>query len=109
MELDDNYDIIQLKFYAYHHAKIRCFKEDNVEIFHVGTKYSKMNMFDRQNIAYEFLKKDMEDIKFVSLEGYAYGKKMTRSLVQLGEFIGGMKKMFYEQIQPNNGQTTILG
>ena len=97
MTLDDKYNVIDIAFYGYISTKKHTFKQNNVEIFHVGTKYSKMNMCDRQNIAYEFLKKDMEDVKFVAFEGYAFGKKITRSLVQLGEFIGGMKKMFYDE------------
>jgi len=96
MTLNDNYDVIDIAFYGYNSVKKRCFKENNVEVFHVGTKYKKMNMHDRQNIAYEYLKKDMEDIKYVAFEGYALAKKHTRSLVQLGEFIGGMKKMYYD-------------
>jgi Holliday junction resolvasome RuvABC endonuclease subunit len=97
MTLDDNFEVVDISFYGYNKVRKRCFKQDNVEVFHVGTKYSELNMFDRQNIAYDFLNKDMEDVKFVSFEGYAFGSTMTRSLVQLGEFNGGMKKMFYDQ------------
>ena len=95
---DDDLDIVDVQFRGYSKVKKRCMKSKNgkFEIFHVGTKYSSMNMFDRQNIAYKYLKKDMTDVKYVAFEGYAYGKKITRSLVQLGEFIGGMKKMFYD-------------
>jgi len=96
MTLDSMYGIRDIAFYGYNSTKKRCFKENNVEVFHVGTKYKKMNMCDRQNIAYEYLKKDMEDVKYTAFEGYAYGKRITRSLVQLGEFIGGVKKMYYD-------------
>lgn len=97
MELDDNMNVVTIRFYGYNKVKKRCFISENIEVFHVGCGYSKMNMFDRQNIAYEYLNKDMEDVKYVAFEGYAFGASLTRSLVQLGEFIGGMKKMFYDQ------------
>jgi len=97
MTLDEIYNIEKVEFYGYNSVKKRCFKGNNVEVFHVGSKYKKMNMCDRQNIAYDFLKTDMFGVSYVAFEGYAYGKKITRSLVQLGEFIGGLKKMYYDQ------------
>ena len=57
-------------------------------------------MFDRQNMAYDILLKDMEDVKHVAFEGYAYGysdkDKSSGSFIQIGEFVGGMKKLFYD-------------
>ena len=95
---DDTYDIQDVRLYGYSKVIKRSITLQNCEIFHVGTQYPKMNMYDRQNIAYEALKKDMEDVVNVSFEGYAYdkNKKTSRSIFQLGEFIGGMKKMFYD-------------
>ena len=101
MTLDDGtYDILDVQLYGYNSTKKRCVSGLNCRVDHVGTKYTKMNMFDRQNIAYDVLTLDMEDVKHVAFEGYAYGfaKKSQESgrLVQLGEFIGGMKKFFYD-------------
>lgn len=98
LELDDTtYHIISATFYGYNITKNRCFtRSGNVEVLHVGTKYTKENIFDRQNIVYEYLKKDMEDVNHVAFEGYAFGAGSTRSIFQLGEFIGGMKKMYYD-------------
>lgn len=96
MELDDQFRIVSLKFYGYNKVRKRCFESGNVEIYHIGTNYTQLNMFDRQNLAYDFLQKDMEDVEHVAIEGYAYGKSNTSSLLQLGEFNGGMKKMFYD-------------
>jgi len=97
MELGpNNFSIIDIKFYGYNSVKIRCINEENVNLTSVGTKYLKSNMFDRQNIAYEIINEDMDDVKHVAFEGYAYGATKTNSIFQIGEFIGGMKKMFYD-------------
>lgn len=97
MDLDDEtYEIKQLKFYGYHTTKVREFLGKNVSVKHLGSKYTSKVMFERQEIAYNILQDDMEDVQHVAFEGYAFGKQGTRSLVQLGEFIGGMKKMFYD-------------
>lgn len=99
LDLDDdnNYEIISARFYGYNKVKKRCFPRScNVEVFHVGTQYSKLNMYERQRLAYKFLMKDMEDVSHVAVEGYAFNKSGSRSLIQLGEFIGGMKKMYYD-------------
>lgn len=99
MTLDDkDYSIKEVAFYGYNMTKNRCFADGNVEVFHVGTKYNQLSMFERQDIAYKFMAKDMEDVTNVAFEGYAFGKSQqgSASLVQLGEFIGGMKKMVYD-------------
>lgn len=97
MDLDDEtYKIKGLKFYGYHPVKKREYIGEFVSVKHLGSKYTNKVMFERQSIAYEILQEDMEDVKHIAFEGYAYGKQGTRSLVQLGEFIGGMKKMFYD-------------
>lgn len=99
LDLDDenDYNIISATFYGYNITKNRCFsRRGNVEIFHVGTKYAKLNMFDRQNMVYAYMKKDMEDVTHVAFEGYAFNAGSTRSIFQLGEFIGGMKKLYYD-------------
>jgi Holliday junction resolvasome RuvABC endonuclease subunit len=97
MELDDNYNIIGVKLYGYNKTNKRCISGENFIVDRLGTKYDKLNMFERQDIAYEILNKDMEDVKHIAFEGYAFGKSGSRALIQLGEFIGGMKKMFYDQ------------
>jgi Holliday junction resolvasome RuvABC endonuclease subunit len=96
MELDDGYNIVSVKFYGYNMVRKRCLESDDVHMDCLGTKYNKLCMFDRQDIAYAFLKRDMEDVTHIAFEGYAFGKSGTSSLLQLGEFIGGMKKMFYD-------------
>lgn len=95
---DTDYSIQDVAFYGYNMTKNRCFTEGNVDVFHVGTKFNKMNMFDRQNLVYDFMKKDMDDVRLVAFEGYAFGKSKqgSGSLIQMGEFIGGLKKLFYD-------------
>jgi Holliday junction resolvasome RuvABC endonuclease subunit len=94
---DDDYNIIGVTFYGYNKVKKHCFpRSSSVEVFHVGTQYTNMNMFDRQNIVYDYMIKDMEDVSHVSFEGYAFGAGSTRAIFQLGEFIGGMKKLYYD-------------
>jgi len=97
MDLDENYKINSIHYYGYHTTKIRSISGERVEIAHIGNKYSSLNMFDRQNLAYDILNKDMEDVKHVALEGYAFGKTGSSSLIQLGEFGGGLRKFFYDQ------------
>ena len=97
MDLDPkDFSIKSIKFYGYNSVKIRCINEGNVKLTSVGTKYTKANMFDRQNIAYQIINEDMEDVKHVAFEGYAFGATKTNSIFQIGEFVGGMKKMFYD-------------
>ena len=101
MTLDDTtLDIVDVQLYGYNKIIKRCISGQNCRIFHTSTKYTKMNMFDRQNMAYDILLKDMDEVRHVAFEGYAFGyadkEKSSGSLVQIGEFIGGMKKLFYD-------------
>ena len=90
------YEMLSVQFYGYSTTNNRCISGDTFTIEKVGTKYAKMNMFDRQNLAYGIMLKDMEDIKYVAFEGYALGVTKSSSIFQLGEFIGGLKKLFYD-------------
>jgi Holliday junction resolvasome RuvABC endonuclease subunit len=97
MDLDDNtLDIRSIKFYGFNTIKKRCLKQDNVEIDHVGSDYVKKNMFERQDLAYKILMKDMEEVKFAAMEGYSYSSAKSNSLFQIGEFSGGFKKIIYD-------------
>lgn len=97
LTLDDTtFDIQKINFYGYNKTKKRCIQEGNVNIQCVGTKYTSLSMFERQDIAYNILNMDMEDVKFVAIEGYSFGSTLSNSTFQIGEFIGGMKKMFYD-------------
>jgi len=101
LTLDDKtFDIVDVQLYGYNKTIKRCLSGQNCQIFHTSTQFTKMNMFDRQNMAYDILAKDMEDVKHVAFEGYAFGyadkEKSSGSLIQIGEFIGGMKKFFYD-------------
>jgi Holliday junction resolvasome RuvABC endonuclease subunit len=101
MTLDiKTFDILDVQLYGYNKTIKRCITGQNCQIDHTSTKYVQMVMYEKQDMSYEILKKDMEDVKHISFEGYAFGfaKKAneSRSLVQMGEFIGGMKKMFYD-------------
>lgn len=97
---DDTFDLLDVQLYGYNKTIKRCISGQNCQIAHTSTKYTKMNMFDRQNMVYDILLEDMDDVKHVAFEGYAYGyankEKSSGSLVQIGEFVGGMKKLFYD-------------
>lgn len=99
MRIDpETFNILGLKYYAYHDTKIRCNVDDDMmRIDCVGTKYSKLSIIERQDIAYSILDIDMDDVKYVAFEGYAYSKARnssssnSRGMMQLGEFIGTLK------------------
>lgn len=104
MSLDSNtFEIKDVKYYGYSDTKIRCISDDRLELICVGTKYSKLSIMERQHIAYDILDIDMEDVKFVSFEGYAFSKVRkasganSRGMMQLGEFIGSMKFRYFSQ------------
>lgn len=104
MEVDPGtFDVISVKLYAYHPTKIRSYVDDRLRIDCVGSKYEKMSIPERQMIAYKIMDIDMEDVKFVAFEGYAYSKAKggggsnSRGMVQLAEFIGTMKYRFFKQ------------
>ena len=101
MTLDDKtFDIVDVQLYGFNKVIKRCLSGQNCRIFHTSTKYTQMPMYDRQNMAYDILLKDMEDVKHVAFEGYAYGysdkEKSSGRLIEIGEFVGGMKKLFYD-------------
>jgi len=96
MTLDDEYNIKEINLYGFHSTKKRCITGKNLDIYHVGTQYKKRPMPERQNIAYDFLEKYMEGVKYVAFEGYSYNSNKTNSsIVQLGEFCGGLKRIYY--------------
>jgi Holliday junction resolvasome RuvABC endonuclease subunit len=97
MDLNDDLDIIDVKLYGYNKTKTRCISdESNVFIYHTGSNYTSLSMPARQNIAYEFLNIDMEDVAYIGYENYSMSSKSS-SQYQIGEFVGGVKKMFYDQ------------
>ena len=104
MVLDtDDFSVKSVKMYAFHDTKVRCMTDERLRIDCVGTKYKSLSILERQNIAYEILDLDMEDVSFVSFEGYAYSKARSssgansRGMMQLAEFIGSMKYHFFKQ------------
>ena len=96
MTLDEKLDITDIKFYGYTDKNKYVMSTERVLVDKIPKNCSKMNMFDRQNLIYAILEKDMDDVEYMAFEGYAYAKGNSSSIFQLGEFIGGMKKMFYE-------------
>ena len=96
MTLDEKLDITDIKFYGYTDKNKYVMNTDRVVIDKIPKDYPKMNMFDRQNLVYAILEKDMDDVEYIAFEGYAYAKGNSSSIFQLGEFIGGEKKLFYD-------------
>lgn len=100
---EEDFCIKSLKYYGFNTIKKRCLNQDNVNIVHVGSDYVKKNIFERQDTAYEILMRDMEEVKFVAMEGYSYSSGSSNSLFQIGEYSGGIKKLIYDA-----GKTIIL-
>ena len=102
MTLDStDFTIKAVKLYAYHEAINHSFSDDRLTVDCVGSKYKKLSILERQHLAYQILDRDMEDVKFVSFEGYAYSKvsgkggASSRGMMQLGEFIGSLKFRYF--------------
>jgi Holliday junction resolvasome RuvABC endonuclease subunit len=97
MELDDDYNVNDIWFYGWTSTKNRSMECNNVKVFHVGTKYDTYSVLERQEIAYPLIHEGMDDVSFAAFEGYAFGKSATNSLVQLGEFNGGLKRELWRK------------
>jgi len=97
MELDNNFDIVSVKLYGYNKTKSRCLTDDeNVFVYSVGgLSYTKKNVLERQTIAYDLMKQDMEGVEYAAFEDYSMGSQSS-SLFQIGEFVGGLKKAYYD-------------
>ena len=114
MDLDPkDFSIKSIKFYGYNSVKIRCISEGNVNLTSVGTKYLKSNMFDRQNAAYKIINEDMEDVKHVAFEGYAFGA--NGKVFNIAEATSVIKQMLYHAgykihlIEPNVNKKLATG
>lgn len=102
MEIDlTDFSVKSLKLYAYHPSKNHSYLDPRLEVTWTGSKYEDKSILERQHIAYPILDKDMEDVKFVAFEGYAYSKSRggsnSRGMMQLGEFIGTLKYRYFSQ------------
>jgi hypothetical protein len=99
MTLDDNLDITDVKLYGYNKTKKRCITDEkNVFINHTGPgeSYTGAPIPARQDIAYNILDIGMEGVEYIGYENYSMDSKSS-SLYQIGEFVGGIKKMFYDR------------
>lgn len=98
---DQDFSIIDCKYYGYTDTKIRAYHDDILNISFIGSDYSKLPIVKRQVIAYETILSDLEDVNVVSFEGYAYSKARTanssnsRGMMQLAEFIGTLKYLLH--------------
>jgi hypothetical protein len=101
MDLDDEtFDIRDIQFYGYQPHINAILETDHVHIMCSGTDYDKVPMLVRQERAVRILERDMEDVKYVSFEDYAYGeaeKQGSNAIFQIGEFCGGVRYHFFMQ------------
>lgn len=99
MDLDDDtLDIKSVDFYGYSSRLYRQHEEERVHIYALGTDYERMPMMTRMDRAFTLLSRDMEDVKYVAFEDYAYAKakdQSSNSVFQIGEFCGGVRYYFY--------------
>lgn len=96
MDLDDNLDIVNFKLYGYNKTKKYAMETEHISMKCLGSKYTELNFFERQSIAYDILLTDMDDVTFVGIEGYSFGSTKSNTLFQIGEFSGGIKKILYD-------------
>ena len=97
MDLDDDLNIKNIEFYGYTTGITKGFEKNNVHIYPLCRNYEKMQILERQDVAYNILNKDMDDVKFISFEEYAFSKGSSGRVFQIGEFCGGLKRFFYDQ------------
>jgi Holliday junction resolvasome RuvABC endonuclease subunit len=100
IDTDDNLDITSIAFAGYCGVNKRCIQSGNVYVHPVGTSYKTLSMPARQDTAYPVIRRCLEGVDFVSIEGYALGTDRSNSVFQLGEFIGGIKKMVWDMDIP---------
>lgn len=97
---DDTFDIESVDYYGYNDTLSNQVSIDHLRIFSVGTDYDKLSMVEREDRAFAVLDVDMEDVKYVSFEDYAYdeaNRKGSNAIFQIGEFCGGIRRHFYLQ------------
>ena len=99
MDLDDTtLDIKSVDYYGYSSHLCDLHEEEHVHIYPLGTDYTKQSMAVRMDRAYTILAKDMEDVRYIAFEDYAYdeaNKQGSNSIFQIGEFCGGLRYFFY--------------
>lgn len=101
MDLDDeNFDIRSVDFYGYQPVIKAAVDIPHLKITCSGTDYDHIPMSARFERAFTILDIDMEDVKYVSFEDYAYdeaNQEGSNSIFQIGEFCGGARYHFYMQ------------
>lgn len=99
MTLDDTtFDIQSVDYYGYNDILSDQVDIPHLKIFCVGTDYDRRSMVERMDRAFTILDVDMDDVKYVSFEDYAYeeaNKQGSNSIFQIGEFCGGARMHFY--------------
>ena len=101
MDLDDEtFAVKDIQFYGYQPKLNAVLETEHVHIMCSGTDYDKVPMLVRQERAIKILERDMEDVKYISFEDYAYEKANegnSNSIFQIGEFCGAYRRHFYLQ------------
>lgn len=106
MDLDDDtFDVKHIRYYGYTSTKYLACDTPEVYIEYVGSKYeyASLSMPERMDLAFSILDKDMEGVKYIGIEDYAYGKAKAKKgratsagrIFQIGEFCGGVRYHFY--------------
>lgn len=98
MDLDDNYDIMDMHLYGYNKTKKWCINTEKVHIECFGIAYNKLTIYERINLALDVLIKNTEGVDIVAFEDFSYGsKESSNSIFQTGEFVGALRKSFYDR------------
>lgn len=89
-------DIIDVRYYGYSDTIKYSYNGAMSEVKHMGTDYgSGLPVVERQYRAFPYIMEHLEDVNMIGMEGYSFTKQSS-SLVQLAEWGGSLKKMFYD-------------
>lgn len=97
MELDDQFEIVDMVFYGYNKTKKWCINTDKVKISCFGTKYPKLYIYERIDLALGVFEQAIDGAEYVSIEDFSYGSTGANSIYQIGEFVGAVRKFVFDR------------
>lgn len=99
MDLDDKtFDIKDIHYYGFQAHLNAILETGHVHIMCIGTDYDKIPHLVRQERALAILDRDMDDVKYIAFEDYAYeeaNKGNSNAIFQIGEYCGIYRRHFY--------------
>ena len=100
-DLDENFEYIDVKLYAYHTTKSRCFSQENIYVHQLNRGYTTDYIYDREDQVNPLIMNWIDGSSHVSIEDFAYdAKNDSSSVFQLAEFIGAMRRKIFRNYYP---------